>query len=158
VCNHVCRLVVCRCGTQGQWSTAKVKVMQVHADGPGAVKDERWDLTEGLESLGHKLWLLTPRTHTRARMWRSGLCCRRCKGPVGHMFRTWGAHTWCDTHGGLVVDPQKTTLHYGQQVFDRVWPQNSTVAAPAGTNDDTWRHSEWCIKVKQLLVERVTVG
>jgi hypothetical protein len=29
---------------------AKVKVMQVHADGPGAVKDERWDLTEGPKS------------------------------------------------------------------------------------------------------------
>jgi hypothetical protein len=25
---------------------------RVHADGPGAVKDERWDLPEGPESLG----------------------------------------------------------------------------------------------------------
>jgi hypothetical protein len=31
---------------------AKVKVMQVHADGPRVVKDERWDLTEGPESTG----------------------------------------------------------------------------------------------------------
>jgi hypothetical protein len=26
--------------------------MRVRADGPGAVKDERWVLTEGLEKLG----------------------------------------------------------------------------------------------------------
>jgi hypothetical protein len=31
---------------------AKVKVMQVRADGPRAVKDQRWDLTEGPESSG----------------------------------------------------------------------------------------------------------
>jgi hypothetical protein len=30
----------------------KVKVMRVRADGPGAVKDERFDMTEGPESLG----------------------------------------------------------------------------------------------------------
>jgi hypothetical protein len=41
MCNHVGRLVVCRCGAQGWWSTVKVKVMRVRADGPGAVKDER---------------------------------------------------------------------------------------------------------------------
>jgi hypothetical protein len=33
----------------GTVSTMKVKVMQVSADRPRAVKDERWDLTEGLE-------------------------------------------------------------------------------------------------------------
>jgi hypothetical protein len=52
VCNHVSRLVVCRCGAQVRWSTAKVKVMRVRADGPGAVKDEHCDLTEGPELLG----------------------------------------------------------------------------------------------------------
>jgi hypothetical protein len=31
---------------------AKLKVMRVHVDGPGAVKDERWELTEGPESPG----------------------------------------------------------------------------------------------------------
>jgi hypothetical protein len=30
----------------------KVKVLQVRADGLGAMKDEQWDLTEGPESLG----------------------------------------------------------------------------------------------------------
>jgi hypothetical protein len=40
LCNHADRLVVCRCGAQGQWSMAKVKVMQARVDGPGAVKGE----------------------------------------------------------------------------------------------------------------------
>jgi hypothetical protein len=35
VCNHVSWLVVCRCGAQVRWSTAKVKVMWVHADRTG---------------------------------------------------------------------------------------------------------------------------
>jgi hypothetical protein len=52
LCNHICRLVVCRCGAQVRWLTAKVKVMRVRADGLGAVKDEGWDLTEGPESPG----------------------------------------------------------------------------------------------------------
>jgi hypothetical protein len=52
LCNHVYRVVVCRCGAQGWWSTAKVKVVQVRANGPGAAKDERWDLVEGLEKRG----------------------------------------------------------------------------------------------------------
>ena len=40
LCNHAGWLAVCRCGAQGRWSTAKVKVMQVRADGPGVVKDD----------------------------------------------------------------------------------------------------------------------
>jgi hypothetical protein len=40
LCHHVCHLVVCRYGAQVQGSTTKVKVMWVHADGPGAVNDE----------------------------------------------------------------------------------------------------------------------
>jgi hypothetical protein len=51
LCNHVHWLTVCRCGAQGWWSTAKVKVMWLHDEGPGVAK-ERWDLTEGLEKLG----------------------------------------------------------------------------------------------------------
>jgi hypothetical protein len=41
-----------QCGVQVWWSTTKVKGMRAHVDGPGAVKDERWDLTEGPEKLG----------------------------------------------------------------------------------------------------------
>jgi hypothetical protein len=40
------------CGAQVQRSKTKVKVMQVRVDGPGAEKNERWDLTEGPESPG----------------------------------------------------------------------------------------------------------
>jgi hypothetical protein len=47
VCNHVSGFVVCRCGAQVRWSTTKV--MRVRVDGPGAAKDERWDLIEGPE-------------------------------------------------------------------------------------------------------------
>jgi hypothetical protein len=61
----------------------------------------------------------------------------------------------CATHGGLVTDPQKTTLRYRRWVFDRVWPQKSMVAVLAGTGGSTWRQSKGCIKAKQLRVERV---
>jgi hypothetical protein len=52
LCNHVGRIVICRCGAQVLWSTTKVKVMQIRVDRPGAMKDERWDLTEGPELSG----------------------------------------------------------------------------------------------------------
>jgi hypothetical protein len=47
LCNHVGWLAMCRCGAQGQWSMAEVKLMQACADGPGVVKDECWDLADG---------------------------------------------------------------------------------------------------------------
>jgi hypothetical protein len=50
--NDVSRLMMCRCGAQGRWSTMKVKVMQVRADGSGAVKDEHWDLTDAPKKSG----------------------------------------------------------------------------------------------------------
>jgi hypothetical protein len=49
LCNHVCRFVVCMCGAQGRWSTTKVKVMRICANGPGVAKNEHWDLTKGPE-------------------------------------------------------------------------------------------------------------
>jgi hypothetical protein len=52
VCRHISRLVVCTCAVRRQWLTAKVKVMRVCADGPGAEKDEHLVLIEGLEKLG----------------------------------------------------------------------------------------------------------
>jgi hypothetical protein len=52
LCNHVCRLVVCRCGAKGQWLTAKMNVMWVRANRPRAVKNECWDLAEGPEKAG----------------------------------------------------------------------------------------------------------
>jgi hypothetical protein len=47
MCNHVDRLVVCRCGAQGLWSTTEVKVTRARADELGAVKDEWWVLADG---------------------------------------------------------------------------------------------------------------
>jgi hypothetical protein len=79
------------------------------------------------------------------------------RGLVGHMSRTWGTCTWCDTHGGLVVKPRKSTQRYGRRVFNRVWPQNSAVVIPVGIGGDMWHHHEGCVKAKQLRVEHVAV-
>jgi hypothetical protein len=43
----------------------------------------------------------------------------------------------CATHGGLVVNPRKTTQRYERRVFDRVWPQNSVVVVFAGIGGST---------------------
>jgi hypothetical protein len=40
MCNHVGRLVVCRCRAQRLCSTVEVKIMRARANEPGAVKDE----------------------------------------------------------------------------------------------------------------------
>jgi hypothetical protein len=42
-CMSACGVLVC---STVRWSAAKVKVMWVHADEPGVVKDKRWDLIE----------------------------------------------------------------------------------------------------------------
>ena len=46
VVKRVSWLVVCRCGSRRRWSAAKVKVMRIRADGPGAVKDGCWAWTD----------------------------------------------------------------------------------------------------------------
>ena len=38
-------------------------------------------------------------------------------GLVGHASRTWGTRMQCDIHGGLVVDPRKTTRRYRRRVW-----------------------------------------
>jgi hypothetical protein len=67
--------MVYMCGAHAWWSTVKVKIMRVRVNGLGAVKDERWDLTEGPESSGDQPWWLTLGTRTHVRMWRSVPCC-----------------------------------------------------------------------------------
>jgi hypothetical protein len=44
--------MVCGCGAQGWCSMTKVKAIRIRVDGSGAAKDERWDLTKGLEKSG----------------------------------------------------------------------------------------------------------
>lgn len=114
-------------------STMKVKVMQVSADRPRAVKDERWDLTEGPEKWGDKPWWLTPRTHTSARTWQSGSGCWRCRGLAGHVSITWGTRMRCASRGGFVVEPQ----NYRATDFAKFGPQNSTMVVPTGIGGDT---------------------
>jgi hypothetical protein len=84
LCNHVSRLMVCRCGAQERWSMAEVKVMRARVDGPVAVKGECWVLTYGSEQPGDQPRWLTPGTRICARMWCSGPCCRHGQGLAGH--------------------------------------------------------------------------
>jgi hypothetical protein len=95
------------CGVQvwskGRWSMAEVKVMQTRADGPRAMKGECWVLTDGSEQPGDQPGWLTPGTHTCARTWRSGPCCRRGLGLVGHTFGRGGRARGAVLTTGLVV-------------------------------------------------------
>jgi hypothetical protein len=103
LCNHVGRLVVCRCGAQEWWSMAEVKVMRARADGPGVVKGEWWVLTNESEQPGDQPWWLTLGTRTCARTWWSGSCCRRGRGPVGHASDHGGCARGAVLTTGLVV-------------------------------------------------------
>jgi hypothetical protein len=135
-CNHVGRLVVCRCGAQGQWSMAEVKVMRACADGPGAVKDECWVLADEPEQPGDQPWWLTPRTHTRVRTWRSEPCCWRGRGLARHVSRTW-------RHARGVI--LTTVWWFGPQNypalrmadFAEFGPQNSATVVPVGISGGT---------------------
>jgi hypothetical protein len=44
--------------------------------------------------------------NTRVRTWQNGSCCWHGWGLSGHVSRTWGMRTRCDTHTYLVVEPQ----------------------------------------------------
>jgi hypothetical protein len=61
--------------------------------------------------------------------------------------KTWGARTRCDTHGGLVVEPQNhpslSMVDFGEFV-----PENSAAMVLEGSGGGTWRHSEGCVKAK----------
>jgi hypothetical protein len=103
LCNHVGRLVVCRCGAQERWLTAEVKVMRARADGPGAVKGECWVLTDGSEQPGDQPRWLTPRTHTCARTWWTGPCCRCGRGLAGHASERGGRARGAVLTAGLVI-------------------------------------------------------
>jgi hypothetical protein len=67
-----------------------------------------------------------------------------------------GTHTWCNTHDGLVVEPQNHPALW-MVGFAEFGPQNTATAVLEAIDGSTWRHSEGCIKAKQLRVERVPV-
>jgi hypothetical protein len=50
---------------------------------------------------------------------------------------TWGMRTRCDTHGGLVVDPQKTTPTLQTTDFAKFGPQK---LSGGGSRGNQWRH------------------
>jgi hypothetical protein len=71
--------------------------------------------------------------------------------------RTWGTRTRCDTHEGLVVEPQNDPALWMAGFFPEFGPQNSVTVVPEEIGGSTWHHSEECIKAKQLRVERLTI-
>jgi hypothetical protein len=71
--------------------------------------------------------------------------------------RTWGTHTLCDTHAGLVVEPQNYHVLWMAD-FAKFKPQNLTEAVSKGTAGSTWHLSEGFVKTKQPRVEFVDVG
>jgi hypothetical protein len=131
--------------------------MQARADRPGVVEDGCWVLANEPEQTGDQPWRLTPGTHTRARSWKSALCVRHGRGLAGHVSRTWGTLTRCNTHRGLVVEPQNHPM-LRMVGFAEFRPQNSVTVVPEGTGGDTRRQGEECVKAKQLRVERLAVG
>jgi hypothetical protein len=68
--------------------------------------------------------------------WRSEPCCRHDRGLVGHVSRTWGTRTLCDSHSGLVVEPQNHHVIWMAD-FVEFELQNSTKAVPEGTDGST---------------------
>jgi hypothetical protein len=80
-----------------------VKVMRARANGPIAVKGECWVLTDGSELPGDQPWWLTPGTHTCARTWWSGSCCRRGQGLARHMSDRGGRARGAVLTASLVV-------------------------------------------------------
>jgi hypothetical protein len=126
-------------GRRGRWNSCRFVSMG----------RERWrtstvtwlrDWTRWVTSRGG--WHLA-QTHTRT--WQNGSCCWRSQGLAGHVSRTCGARTQCNTHDNLVVDCQKTTPRY------RRW-----VLLSLGLKT-RWHQNEGCVKAKQLRVERMVV-
>jgi hypothetical protein len=64
--------------------------------------------------------------------------------------KTWGTHTRCNTHDGLVVWASKPP-NVWMVGFAEFGPQNLVAAVPVGMSGDTWHPSEGCIKAKQLM-------
>jgi hypothetical protein len=126
--------VVCRCGAHGRWLTTDVKVMRARADGPGAVKGECWVLTDVPKQTGDQPWWLTPRTHIRARMWWSGLFCRRGRGLAVHMSGHGGHARGAVLTAGLVIWASKPPSATDGEFC---WTSKLGVG---GSRGNRWRH------------------
>jgi hypothetical protein len=145
------------CGVQERWSTAEVKVMRAHADGPVAVKGECWVLTDGSEQPGDQMWWLTPRTHLCARTWWGGPCFRRGRGLAGQVSDRGGRARGAVLHdkfGGLGL---KTTQRHEWLVLLSLGLKTRR----CGSGGNRWWHRRdrgGCVKAKQLRVKDVAVG
>lgn len=113
----------------------KVKVMQVHDDGPRAVKDELQALSEGLEKSGDQLRWLTPEDISiRGEHGNEDVVVGR-----QDMFLGRGTHIECATCSVLMVEPQKP--HRADFVCLSSKPIDMV---PEGIRGDIW------IQAKQL--------
>jgi hypothetical protein len=88
-------------------------------------------------------------THTYARTWWNGPCCRCGQGLAGHASDRGGRARSAVLTAGLVVWASNPP-EFG--------PQNSAVAVPEGTGCGTQRDRGGCVKAKQLRVKDVVVG
>jgi hypothetical protein len=75
----------------------------------------------------------------------------------GTHVSSWRTHTWCDTHGSLVVGPQNHPTLW-MAGFAKFGPQNLVAVVSEGTNGGMWHHNEGCVKAKHLHVECMAVG
>jgi hypothetical protein len=121
------------------------------------VKGECWVSTDGSEQPGDQPRWLTPGTHTCARTWWSGLCCRHGRGLAGHASDREGRHeVRCSRQVWWFGSQNHPALRMAG--FAEFGPQNSMVAVPEGTGGGTRHDRGGCIKAKQLRVKDMIVG
>jgi hypothetical protein len=156
LCNHVSRLMVCRCEVHVCCSMANVKV------------------TRGFMPIDGEWWKTSTRTWPRGRRSRLTSCGGSHLGHAlarghdrvacvalspmrsrtnGTCVQDVGTRMRCTTRGGFVVEPQ----NHPSAGFAEFGPQNLTVAVSAGIRGGTWHHHKGCVEAKQLCVERVVV-
>lgn len=121
--------------------------------GLGAVKDERWFLTEGLKLTSRGSWYLGTLIGTRR--WWSGSCRRHGRELVAPVSRTWGAYGICYPRGfgGSALKPFSAIV----RMFRRVWALKPDDMVLEGIKDGTWCHHERCFMAKLLREDYVVV-
>jgi hypothetical protein len=102
-------------------------------------------MAQGHISLSPTPWL-TPGTHTCARTWWSGPCCRHGRGLAGHASDREGRARGAVLTTGLVVCGSQNHPALWMASFAEFGPQNSVVAVAEGTGGGTRHDRGECIK------------
>jgi hypothetical protein len=111
--------------------------MRVCANGPGAVKEECCDLTEGSESSD----MAPARGHDM-----SGPCCQHGLGLAGHTSRTWGTCMWCATRNSFVWLTPRTrsgTRTWHERVVLPAWSMTGRTHVQDMGDVHVVRYSQW---------------